>query len=499
MNLKLFRINRRILTICKISLCVFCFSVIFYFDVPIYLLYRKIYLSKGNSNGGEIYKPNGKIHKPTPKFHRIHQQFNSEEYHTFKSLEEERREYQEFQRIRAEHLKLIRLDRLAKHPFEAENAEDYSSDDDDDDDDEEDEDDDANNDEVVIQYLYKSNNEEIEEIDTKEIEYQLEGEKLPSVVLPPGLLQWGRLYSLFHYLKPSIPENEREPIGWEKNVSRRAIDYINQNYDTSFTHFSKDICIVRQPQILIIICSRPRNVFLRQSIRLTWARWADQYNITILFLMGYPVDNRLDAKLLEESNLRRDLILEGFDDTYNNLTLKTIFMLKWVQMYCAEVPFVLKLDDDVYVNLENLHNYVMKIQKNDLSKLLVGKVEPNAKPYRDLTNKWYMPYYLYKSEQYPNYTQGVAYLMSKQVASKLYEYSLTKEFLHLEDVFLTGICAQELDITPIDQEEFRFTKEPQIGCHDELFPKLAIVSHHVKVLDMYKIHYRALSCSVISF
>lgn len=64
-------------------------------------------------------------------------------------------------------------------------------------------------------------------------------------------------------------------------------------------------------------------------------------------------------------------------------------MLKWVQMYCAQVPFVLKSDDDVYVNLENLYNYIKKVeQTNDTSKLLVGKVEPNAKPFRDNTNKW---------------------------------------------------------------------------------------------------------------
>lgn len=49
-----------------------------------------------------------------------------------------------------------------------------------------------------------------------------------------------------------------------------------------------------------------------------------------------------------------------------------------------------------------------------------------------------MPKYMYPDEKYPDYIHGVAYLMSSQVAERLYNESLSNELIHLEDVFLTG-------------------------------------------------------------
>ncbi len=38
-------------------------------------------------------------------------------------------------------------------------------------------------------------------------------------------------------------------------------------------------------------------------------------------------------------------------DTYHNLTLKTVMGLKWASIFCPQAKFVLKTDDDIYVNL----------------------------------------------------------------------------------------------------------------------------------------------------
>lgn len=50
-----------------------------------------------------------------------------------------------------------------------------------------------------------------------------------------------------------------------------------------------------------------------------------------------------------------------------------------------------------------------------------------------------MPRYIYPYERYPSYVHGVVYLMSSQVAERLYDQSLQNELIHLEDVFLTGL------------------------------------------------------------
>lgn len=49
-----------------------------------------------------------------------------------------------------------------------------------------------------------------------------------------------------------------------------------------------------------------------------------------------------------------------------------------------------------------------------------------------------MPTYMYPYKIYPNYLSGVGYLMSSNVAMKLYEESFAVPIIHMEDVFITG-------------------------------------------------------------
>lgn len=50
-----------------------------------------------------------------------------------------------------------------------------------------------------------------------------------------------------------------------------------------------------------------------------------------------------------------------------------------------------------------------------------------------------MPSYMYPYTVYPNYLSGVGYLMSLNVALKLYEEAFNIPIIHMEDVYITGI------------------------------------------------------------
>lgn len=83
-----------------------------------------------------------------------------------------------------------------------------------------------------------------------------------------------------------------------------------------------------------------------------------------------------------------DLIVEDFMDTYNNLTLKTLFMLKYVQQSNCTPRFVMKVDDDIYLNLKNLYRYALYTNVNETEELLTGKLQIKAEPYRTYYSKW---------------------------------------------------------------------------------------------------------------
>lgn len=79
------------------------------------------------------------------------------------------------------------------------------------------------------------------------------------------------------------------------------------------------------------------------------------FSVKTIFLVGKTPNNVTQAKLTEESRKYGDLLQESFLDSYNNLTLKTIMMLKWVNLKCDEkVKFLMKCDDDTFVNVPNL-------------------------------------------------------------------------------------------------------------------------------------------------
>lgn len=63
-----------------------------------------------------------------------------------------------------------------------------------------------------------------------------------------------------------------------------------------------------------------------------------------------------------EKHLYDDLIVANFEDSYDNLTLKTMSSMEWIDSYCNQSDFVLKTDDDMFINVPNLLSFIDKIE-----------------------------------------------------------------------------------------------------------------------------------------
>ena len=74
------------------------------------------------------------------------------------------------------------------------------------------------------------------------------------------------------------------------------------------------------------------------------------------FFSGETYDDEVQTKLGQEHGYNGDIMQESFQDRYNNLTLKSIFTLKYfVKISENSVnTFLLKTDDDSFINLEVL-------------------------------------------------------------------------------------------------------------------------------------------------
>ena len=89
-----------------------------------------------------------------------------------------------------------------------------------------------------------------------------------------------------------------------------------------------------------------------------------EHNAKLIFLLGTTStpDPELEQRIAEETALHGDLVREDFLDTYQNLTLKTLAGVKWAGQFCGQAEFVMKTDDDMYVNVGEVMEYLLREQ-----------------------------------------------------------------------------------------------------------------------------------------
>lgn len=100
-----------------------------------------------------------------------------------------------------------------------------------------------------------------------------------------------------------------------------------------------------------------------------------------------------------------------------------------------------------------------------------------------LLHNRYTPKYMFSEKIYPNYLSGTGYVMSLDVASKLYHAALETPLLHLEDVYITGLCARNAKLRPINHAGFSYVPRKLDYC----VLKSAITAHKVNSAVMYSI------------
>ncbi|XP_029155967.1 beta-1,3-galactosyltransferase 2-like [Nylanderia fulva] len=117
-------------------------------------------------------------------------------------------------------------------------------------------------------------------------------------------------------------------------------------------------------ELVVIIMSAPTHLEARTAIRQTWGHFGQRRDMSVLFMLGTTLDPKVEAILRKEQNMYNDVIRGRFLDSYSNLTLKTISTLQWVDTYCSKVKYLLKTDDDMFINVPRLLAFVNKHAKD---------------------------------------------------------------------------------------------------------------------------------------
>ncbi|XP_045028830.1 uncharacterized protein LOC116920928 [Daphnia magna] len=201
--------------------------------------------------------------------------------------------------------------------------------------------------------------------------------------------------------------------------------------------------------VFISVNSAPGNFEKRNIIRQTWAKHLQAENEKgslgvggFAFILGLADNDVTQNRIKEESETFGDIIQVKMSDFYRNLTLKVAGLLNWLHRNCATIDFVLKVDDDVYVNARNLATFVQSYHRSNHSMfgLSAGFFIANR------VGKWNISYEEWPWKQYPPYYYGPAIIMPGSTVRPLLAAFQTTPFMPFDDVYYSGICTEKAGI-----------------------------------------------------
>lgn len=249
-------------------------------------------------------------------------------------------------------------------------------------------------------------------------------------------------------------------------------------------------CKNTTPFLVLVVPVAPTDVEARDAIRKTWGneKLVLGQRVETVFILGLPggADAEQQQEKVRQENLQHhDLIQSNFQDSYRNLTIKTMMMLQWLVAHCTSASYVMKIDSDMFLHVQNLVKLLLDLNTAKQN-YMTGLVWWHSPVLRNPLNKFYMPKGVIGEEEYPPYPLGMSYVMSMDLPGKILGVSSQIKPLYIEDVYL-GFCLKLLGISPTDPpEKTMFIVNPWFtlsGC--SLSKVVAVTTTSIKQMTSY--------------
>lgn len=174
--------------------------------------------------------------------------------------------------------------------------------------------------------------------------------------------------------------------------------------------------------------------------------------------------------LAVEKQKYMDVIEIDIYEMYKNLAKKMIALLQWIYFHCNNPKFILKVDDDVFLNSNLLVNYLRN--NNPMNSIIGCKVE-NASVDRNEISKHYISREEYKPKKFPDYIGGPAYIISGDILGKLYLATNEVPSIFLEDVYITGLCRKYIKALALGHQGFSCADRMKEPCGEHFRNKIS--------------------------
>eukprot|EP00106_Octopus_bimaculoides_P020052 XP_014787494.1 PREDICTED: beta-1,3-galactosyltransferase 1-like [Octopus bimaculoides] len=221
--------------------------------------------------------------------------------------------------------------------------------------------------------------------------------------------------------------------------------------DSPYLINNPDICKgVKNLTFIVIVHTAPDHTDRRLSIRQTWANkyFFRNMSLRIVFLLGKSDNPQIEFRIKNENLIYRDIVQGNFKDSYRNLTHKGVLGFRWITENCQHAKMVIKVDDDVFVNIFKVYKEVY-LKYKDLSHYILCHVrKKNTSPI--IRAKSHLKWKVNDDEfrgfsHYPTtYCNGYVVFISPDLIRGMYKASFTTPFFWIDDVYLYGLLPSKI-------------------------------------------------------
>ncbi|XP_046564503.1 beta-1,3-galactosyltransferase 1-like [Haliotis rubra] len=201
--------------------------------------------------------------------------------------------------------------------------------------------------------------------------------------------------------------------------------------------------------LAIIVHSAPGNTQKRNLIRETFGSIGSyrNRNIAVVFMLAAVKQQRAQVLLRHESRRYDDIVQGNFPDSYKNLVRKHIMAMHWFK-YSCKAKYILKLDDDTFVNPYRIIDHILRTEPQGLT--IECKLLQYRSPVRNKWSKWHTPESEYPFSVLPPFCLGFAYLTTPESWAAMYKVSEANRLMSMDDLYVSVVLAMKAGVQRTD-------------------------------------------------
>ncbi len=265
----------------------------------------------------------------------------------------------------------------------------------------------------------------------------------------------------FHALRKSM--NPTTATTTTKPTARPAIDIVNDYYpfvDFKFVFPQISPKVETTPNIFMMVlvnsgANGDQYRKRREAIRQTWGNQSNceqrkalederlkNLRWLLVFVVGKagPGTNN-DELNMAEARQHNDMLIGNITDNYINNVIKFYMGQVWASKF--DVKYTLKTDDDVYVRMPRVLEYLVNAKFP--RPFYGGRTYPITPVYRVIGFKWTVSWKYFGEVNYPKYNAGAYFILSTDLLDRLFNYVYIRKPFHTDDAYV-GIAMRDFGV-----------------------------------------------------